>query len=229
MKIVADINIPLIKSAFKGLGEIEVLDKFSITSKAVRDADALLVRSETRVNRDLLDGSKVRFVATATSGIDHIDVDYLQDAGIGFSDALGCNANSVAEYIMVALLHLSCKHNFPLQGKSMGVIGVGNVGAKVVRNARALGMEVLQNDPPRQRALHARHRVRENDDAKALFGNQQDLGVHAVVGPTVHDDLVSQVVPQAPPQAVTDEVGRRPACGGSRAHRAHDVRRPHRA
>jgi erythronate-4-phosphate dehydrogenase len=151
MKIVADINIPLIKSALKGLGDVEVLDKFSITPEAVRDADALLVRSETRVNRSLLEGSSVRFVATATSGIDHIDVDYLKAEGIGFCDALGCNANSVAEYIMAALLHLSRLHDFKLHGKSIGVIGVGNVGSKVVRNAKALGMEVLQNDPPRER------------------------------------------------------------------------------
>ena len=151
MLIVADVNIPLVQSAFEEFGEIRVLDRFSITNAAVRDAEALLVRSETRVNEELLAGSRVRFVASATAGIDHIDAAYLQDAGIAFSDAAGCNANSVAEYIVAALLHLSTRHHFQLQGKSIGIIGVGHVGSIVAKYAKSLGLEVLLNDPPRER------------------------------------------------------------------------------
>jgi erythronate-4-phosphate dehydrogenase len=151
MKIVADTNIPLVQSAFGELAEIRVLDKVSITHEKLLNVDALLVRSETRVNRELLHGTDVKYVGSATSGIDHIDVDYLRENGIGFQDGLGSNSNSVAEYIMSALLKLGVENEFDLQGKTIGVVGVGNVGRKVVRMAEGLGMTVLQNDPPRQR------------------------------------------------------------------------------
>jgi erythronate-4-phosphate dehydrogenase len=146
MKIVADPNIPFVREAFGPLGDVQLVPGRQMTPATVREAELLLVRSVTPVNAALLDGSRVRFVATATIGTDHVDEAHLVQRGIGFASAAGSNANSVAEYIVAALLELG------YQGKTLGVVGVGNVGSKVVRYATALGMRVLQNDPPRQRA-----------------------------------------------------------------------------
>src|SRR5437867_2000365 len=154
MKIVADPNIPFVREAFGALGEITFAPGHEIRPATVRDADILLVRSVTPVNATLLDGSQVKFVATATIGTDHIDTGYLSRKGIGFASAAGSNANSVAEYIVAALLELAHRHKFRLREKTLGVIGVGDIGSRVVRYARALGMRVVQNDPPRQRAEH---------------------------------------------------------------------------
>jgi erythronate-4-phosphate dehydrogenase len=151
MKIIADPNIPFVREAFAALGEIELIPGRKMNAAAVRDAELLLVRSVTPVNAALLDGSKVRFVATATIGTDHVDAGYLASRQIGFASAAGSNANSVAEYIVAAMLELAHRRKFRLRDKTLGVIGVGNVGSRVVRYAEALGMRVLQNDPPRQR------------------------------------------------------------------------------
>jgi len=151
MKIVCDNNMPFAREAFGTLGEVRVLDGRQITPADLRDADLLAVRSTCLVNRELLDGAAVRFVGTATIGFDHFDVPYLERRGIRWCCAPGCNANSVAEYVTAALLRLAVRHGFPLAGKTIGVVGVGNVGALVARQAEALGLRVLRNDPPRQR------------------------------------------------------------------------------
>jgi len=151
MNIVADPNIPFVREAFGSLGSIRLIAGRQMNAAAVSDAEVLLVRSVTPVNAALLEGSKVKFVATATIGTDHVDTDYLAKRGIGFASAAGSNANSVAEYIVAAMLELAHRQRFRLRDKTLGVIGVGNVGRLVVRNAEALGMRVLQNDPPRQR------------------------------------------------------------------------------
>jgi len=151
MNIVADPNIPFVREAFGELGKVALVPGRQMNATTVRDADLLLVRSVTPVNAQLLDGSRVRFVGTATIGFDHVDTQYLQQRGIRFATAAGSNANSVAEYIVAALLELAHRKGFRLREKTLGVVGVGNVGSKVVRYAEALGMRVLQNDPPRQR------------------------------------------------------------------------------
>lgn len=152
MHIVANKNTPFIEQAFSKAGSLTTLGTLEIRKETLRDADALIVRSETRVNKDLLEGSAVRFVGTVTIGTDHIDKEYLAQKGIAFASAPGSNSNSVAEYIASALLTLARRHRFSLRGKTLGVVGVGNVGSKVVRVARALGMEVVENDPPLHRA-----------------------------------------------------------------------------
>ena len=151
MKIVADANIPFVRECFSSVGEVEVLSGREITPQRVARADALLVRSITPVNAPLLQGSAVRFVGTATIGFDHVDLGYLQRHSIGFASAPGSNANSAAEYILAAVLEIGRRHNIRLAGKSIGVIGVGNVGSRVARKCEALGMKVLRNDPPLQR------------------------------------------------------------------------------
>lgn len=148
MKIIADQNIPFVKECFSGIGGVVLTGGRDITPELVKDADILLVRSITKVNEALLAGSSVKFVATATIGTDHIDQKYLAANGIGFASAPGSNANSVAEYIVAALLTLGKKYKFRLEGKSIGIVGVGNVGTKVDDKCRALGMEVFLNDPP---------------------------------------------------------------------------------
>jgi erythronate-4-phosphate dehydrogenase len=152
MKIVADPNIPFVREAFDALGNVVLVPGRQINPAAVREADVLLVRSVTPVNAALLDDSRVRFVATATIGTDHVHQEYLSQRKIGFTSAAGSNANSVAEYVVAAMLEMAHRGKFQLRDKTIGVVGVGNVGSRVVHNAEVLGMRVLQNDPPRQRA-----------------------------------------------------------------------------
>jgi erythronate-4-phosphate dehydrogenase len=151
MRIVADANIPFVRECLSSVGEVRVLGGRDITPQVVADADALLVRSITPVNEALLGGSAVRFVGTATIGFDHVDVPYLQRSGIGFASAPGSNAHSAAEYVIAALLEVARRRKIPLEGKSIGVIGVGNVGGRVARKCEGLGLRVLRNDPPLHR------------------------------------------------------------------------------
>jgi len=151
MKIIADENIPFVKECFSSAGDVVTLGGRKITSEFLKDADALLVRSITKVDKNLLSGSCVKFVATATIGFEHIDVDYLAERKIGFASAPGSNANSVTEYVVSALVNLADKYNFDISGKSIGIVGVGNVGSRLEKKARALGMKVVLNDPPLKR------------------------------------------------------------------------------
>ncbi len=152
MKIVADADIPFVEQCFSTLGEVVVSPGRQISAELVADADVLLVRSITQVNEGLLAGSGVRFVGTATIGVEHVDTEYLRQRGIGFASAPGSNANSVAEYVVAALLVVARKHKLELAGKSIGIVGVGNVGSRVEKKVKALGMKPLLNDPPLERA-----------------------------------------------------------------------------
>jgi erythronate-4-phosphate dehydrogenase len=151
VKIVADENIPFVEKCFSSIGDVTLAGGRDITGELVKDADVLLVRSITKVGVDLLGAAAVRFAGTATIGTDHIDQKYLEDNGVGFASAPGSNSISVAEYVVAAMLALGKKHKFVLEGKSIGVVGVGNVGSKVAKKAAALGMKVFLNDPPLQR------------------------------------------------------------------------------
>ncbi len=148
MIIVADENMPFAREAFSLLGKVRLVPGRQITPDILADCDILAVRSVTRVDESLLAGSPVRFVGTATIGTDHVDTACLERAGIGFSWAPGCNAVSVAEYVVAALFELAGRKNFRLREKGLGIIGVGNVGSRVESRAKALGMKVILNDPP---------------------------------------------------------------------------------
>jgi len=150
MRIIADENIPCVAQAFASLGEVTLLPGRAMRAAQVRDADILLVRSVTRVDARLLAGSGVRFVGSATIGFDHVDRAFLQQQGIGFSTAPGSNATSAAEYVVSALLALYVRQGFELAGKTVGIIGCGNVGSRVRQKLSALGMTCLVNDPPLQ-------------------------------------------------------------------------------
>ena len=152
MKIVVDQKIPFVEEAFGKFGQIQKYDSRAIDNMALKGADALLVRSETRVNENLLADSSVKFIGTATIGTDHVDIDYLKRRGIAFASAPGCNSNAVVQYVFSALFTLAERNGFKLKGKTLGVVGVGNIGSKIVRVGHKLGMNVLQNDPPLGRA-----------------------------------------------------------------------------
>ncbi|MDE7443038.1 MAG: 4-phosphoerythronate dehydrogenase, partial [Muribaculaceae bacterium] len=144
MKIVIESHIPFIRDVFEPYATVEYLDPDDITAESVRSADALIVRTRTRCDAGLLDGSKCRVIATATIGTDHIDLDYCRDKGIKVFNAPGCNAPAVAQYVLSAIA--------PASGKTIGIVGAGHVGHIVEEWAKALGMNVLLNDPPRQSA-----------------------------------------------------------------------------
>ena len=144
--IVADRDIPYLRGRLEPFAEVRYIDQEEFSPEAVRDADALLVRTRTRCNRDLLGESRVQFAATATIGLDHFDMDWLASAGISATNAPGCNAPGVAQYVWGAILEL-----YPdLRGLKIGVVGKGHVGSIVADWGRKLGAEILVCDPPRK-------------------------------------------------------------------------------
>ncbi|MDT8399763.1 MAG: 4-phosphoerythronate dehydrogenase [Pseudomonadales bacterium] len=147
MKIVADENITGLRHLFAPHAELLMLPGRAITEEVLHDADVLLVRSVTRVGASLLAHSPVKFVGTATSGTDHIDQDYLCDAGIAFADAAGCNANSVVEYVIAALSHLSLSKNFSWLEKTLGIVGAGHIGGLLAARLEKLNMDYVIHDP----------------------------------------------------------------------------------
>ena len=151
MKFIIDDKIPYVKGALEPFGDVIYLPGAKITKDIVKNADALLIRTRTICNETLLSGSSVKFIATATIGYDHIDTGYCRDAGIGWTNAPGCNSGSVEQYIASALVTYAQTKNLDLKDLCIGVVGVGNVGSKVARLCRLLGMKVLLNDPPRAR------------------------------------------------------------------------------
>lgn len=155
MKIVIDDRIPYVREAVRKIADEAVyVSGREFTPELVRDADALIVRTRTRCNRALLEGSRVKFIATATIGFDHIDTDYCRQAGIAWSNAPGCNSGSVAQYVQSALLVWQRQRGQELGRLTMGIVGAGNVGSKVAKVAQDFGMNVLLNDVPRAETEH---------------------------------------------------------------------------
>ncbi len=152
MKIIADKNIPFLKGIAESYAEVVYLAGADFTKEAIKDADALIVRTVTHFGRDLLDDSKVKLICTATIGYDHIDTAYCDVHGIKWTNAPGCNSGSVEQYIASVLITMAQRKGFFLKDKTIGIVGVGNVGKKVALVCKALGMRVLKNDPPREEA-----------------------------------------------------------------------------
>lgn len=148
MKIICTTSIPFANEVFGPLGETQILNPGQITPAEVKNADVLIARSTLKINAALLADSKVKFAGTCTIGHDHMDTAYLEKTGITWTAAPGCNANSVAEYVTAALLCLAKTNGFQLRDKTIGIIGVGNVGSLVLKKAKALGMRAVLNDPP---------------------------------------------------------------------------------
>ena len=152
MKIIIDDKIPYIRGAFDRVAEVVYMPGSKTTPEIVKNADAIVTRTRTSCNEKLLSGSTVKFIATATIGYDHIDTDYCDKAGIEWTNAPGCNSKSVEQYIASTLFVLAERKKLQLKDLTIGVVGVGNVGSKVANICSLLGMKVLLNDPPRERA-----------------------------------------------------------------------------
>ena len=152
VKIVADDKIPFLRGALEDVARMVYLPAGRITRSDLMNADALITRTRTQCNEKLLNGTKVKFIASATIGHDHIDAGYCASAGIKWTNAPGCNSGSVRQYMASALAAIWQKEKFTFKDVTLGIVGAGNVGSKVERMARALGMNVLINDPPRERA-----------------------------------------------------------------------------
>lgn len=153
MKIIADKNIPYLKGVAEHFGEVTYLDGAAFTKEAIKEADTLIIRTVTRFDEKNLAGSNVKLICSATIGYDHIDTDYCDTHGIAWRNAPGgCNSGSVMQYVISSLIVISRQKGFDLKDKTIGIVGVGNVGKKVAKACEILGMKVLLNDPPRQRA-----------------------------------------------------------------------------
>ena len=149
--IVADLNIPFLQGALASHANIQYLPASKINRKALVNADALIIRTRTQCNASLLGGTAVKFIATATIGHDHIDQVFCKQAGVSWSNAPGCNASSVMQYMACALASIALHDKKKFNELCLGVIGAGNVGKKVINLAHVLDMKVLVNDPPRER------------------------------------------------------------------------------
>jgi erythronate-4-phosphate dehydrogenase len=151
IRIISDDKIPFLRGVLEPYAEIVYLPGNKIDNNILMEADALLIRTRTKCNESLLEGSRVKFIGTATIGYDHIDTKFCESMDIRWVNSPGCNSSSVQQYIAAALLKTASRYNFNLKDKTIGIIGVGNVGAKVEKLAKTLGMNVLINDPPRSR------------------------------------------------------------------------------
>ncbi|CAM2797298.1 4-phosphoerythronate dehydrogenase [Vibrio rarus] len=148
MKIVIDENMPYAKALFSQLGEVVALSGRTITADDLVDVDALMIRSVTKVNEQLLaKANKLRFVGTATAGYDHLDQQALQQKGVAYTHAPGCNKVGVAEYVISSLMVLAQQQGFSIFDKTVGIVGAGQVGSYLAHCLQAIGIKVLLNDP----------------------------------------------------------------------------------
>ena len=152
MLIVADTNIPFLKGVLEPYAEVRYYDGRSIGKSEMKDADAVIIRTRTRCNAETLQGSRVKMISSATIGTDHIDLDWCRENGIAVSNAEGCNARAVADYVFSALYGVASRRTIRLEGATIGIVGVGNVGKIVEKAARRLGFRLLRCDPPRAAA-----------------------------------------------------------------------------
>ncbi|MFZ0472471.1 MAG: NAD(P)-dependent oxidoreductase, partial [Bacteroidales bacterium] len=183
MKIVIDEKIPFIKGVFEPWADVVYSSGRAMDSTMVADADALIVRTRTKCNSQLLKGSRVKIIASATIGFDHLDTGWLDAEGIKWVNAPGCNSGSVMQYIVTSLFYLASKNSFNLRSLTLGVVGVGNVGTKVVKAASAIGMKVLQNDPPRKR----REELKDFVPLEKVIAESDILTLHVPLTMQGHD------------------------------------------
>ena len=202
MKILVDKDIPFIEGVFEPFAQVKYLSGKEFAPSNVKDADALVIRTRTKCNAALLEDSSVKFIATATIGMDHIDLDYCTASGIAVANAAGCNAGGVMQYVFTSLYALSCKNGIILpdginsapEGKklTLGVIGVGNVGSRVANMGEYMGFEVLRCDPAKERAQTLAfnngymklHEFKDYYSLDYLLENSDIVTLHTDLNPT---------------------------------------------
>ncbi len=154
MRFLADRAIPFLQGVLEPFAEVEYIEGNAFTKELVRDADALIIRTRTRCDRSLLEGSRVQFIATATIGFDHIDLDYCHAHNIAVATSAGCNARGVLQWVAAALATLAKRESFAPHERTLGIVGVGNVGRLVKEYAEAWGFRTICSDPPREEREH---------------------------------------------------------------------------
>lgn len=147
--IIAEASLPYLRGVIEEIGEVEYLPSSDFTSERIKEADWLIIRSITRCTPELLRGTSVQLITTATIGYDHIDTDYCEANGIRWFNSPGCNAGGVGQYAGAVLSTLVIEAGHEVKGKTIGIVGAGHTGMYAARYAEALGMRVLLNDPPR--------------------------------------------------------------------------------
>lgn len=182
ISIVIDAKIPFIKGVLEPYANVIYAEGSEITTHTVKNADALIIRTRTHCNEELLRGSSVQFIATATIGTDHIDTDYCDAHNITWTNAAGCNSGSVYQYIASALAWLLQNEKVKLDSSTLGVIGCGHVGSKIVHLGKTLGMNVLINDPPLERAGH-----QDLVSLEYLLKNSDIVSIHTPLSRTGQD------------------------------------------
>lgn len=198
MKIVADKHIPFLEGVFEPYADVVYIDGRSITHDDIIDADALIIRTRTKCNAELLDGTSVSMIATATIGTDHIDLGYCAEHDIEVHNAEGCNAGGVMQYVFSALYGIAARKGIKLDNATLGIIGVGHVGSKVEQMARYLGFNVLLCDPPRAAA--------EGEEGfctlEYLLANSQIVTMHVPLDETTRNMADEEFFMLMPPGAI---------------------------
>ncbi len=197
MKIVIDSAIPYLRGVLEPFAEVRYIGGSAITAADVSDADALVIRTRTRCTAALLDDSRVQFIATATIGFDHIDLDYCRRRGIEVATAEGCNARGVLQWVSAAIAYLSQHDGWQPHQKRLGIVGVGHVGSLVKEYAEAWGFEVLCCDPPREQREHCGF-----IDIKELARQSDIITFHTPLDATTHHIADAALLATLPPQAV---------------------------
>ena len=200
MKVIVDNKIPFIKEAIgKIADEVIYVPGKDFTPALVKDADALIIRTRTQCNRELLQGSRVQFIATATIGFDHIDTEYCHEAGITWTNAPGCNSASVAQYLQSTLLLINLLKGKNLSEMTIGIVGVGNVGIKVAKMARELGMRVLLNDLPREEkeGVPCKHSQQNVISSPSTYLYIRKGNIKLSTWPMKHSSVPSNVLPSS--------------------------------
>lgn len=192
IRVVCDNKIPFLHGVLESAGvEVDYLSGSEITPASVKDASALIVRTRTKCNAELLANSKVKFIATATIGFDHLDIDYLKSRNIVWTNAPGCNAFSVVQYVMSVLMSRN------IVSGTLGIIGVGNVGGRLAKVAESLGFKVLLNDPPRAEIEGSQNFV----DLDTLLSQSDVVTTHVPLTPLTREmangDFFAKMKPSA--------------------------------
>jgi len=188
MKIVIDKDIPFLQGVFEPFARTKYLGGIEISREDVRDTDALVVRTRTRCDAALLDGSSVRFIATATIGTDHIDLDYCLRSGIRVANAAGCNARGVLQWVAAVLVHLLQSRKMRPEELTLGIIGVGHVGGLVADYAERWGFRTICCDPPREEREHLGFRSLEE-----VFASSDIVTLHTPLDASTHHMIGRQL------------------------------------